>query len=89
MCSASRPPGAACLRQRLDGDSRPRCIRDSSELAGVPLGVKALQAVPKESCKEGTGKPGVVVCFAGITFAPGQYLYADGIIVSDDNLLDS
>ncbi len=67
------------------------CIRDSSEIADIPLGVKALHAVPKKSGKEGTGKRNVAVRFAGITFAPGQYLYADtdGIIVSDRNLLDS
>jgi regulator of ribonuclease activity A len=65
------------------------CIRDSAEIGDVPLGVKALGAVPRKSGKDGTGKRDVSVRFAGVTFAPGQYLYADadGIVVSDRNLL--
>lgn len=67
------------------------CIRDSVELACIPLGVKALHAVPKKSGKEGTGERGIPVHFAGVTFAPGQYLYADsdGIVLSDRDLLGS
>ena len=65
------------------------CIRDSAEIAGIPVGVKALHAVPKKSAKDGAGERGVPVRCAGITFAPGQYLYADadGIIVSEAELL--
>ena len=66
------------------------CIRDSVEIAGIPVGVKALHAVPKKSGKKGTGDRDVPVHFAGVTFAPGEYLYADpdGIIVADRDLLD-
>lgn len=65
------------------------CIRDSVEIAGIPLGVKALNTVPKKSGKEGTGERDVTVRFAGISLSPGQYLYADadGLIVSDQDLL--
>ncbi len=65
------------------------CIRDRAEIAEISLGVKALHAIPKKSGKEGTGELDVPVRFAGLTFTPGQYLYADadGIIVSSRELL--
>jgi regulator of ribonuclease activity A len=65
------------------------CIRDSDEISGITVGVKALYAVPRRSGKEGIGERDVPVDFAGITFTPGHYLYADpdGIIVTDRDLL--
>jgi regulator of ribonuclease activity A len=65
------------------------CIRDSVEISGIPLGIRALGAVPKKSGKERIGKCGVAARFAGVTFTPGQYLYADadGILVSNHDLL--
>ncbi len=50
-------------------------IRDSAEIGDAPVGVKALHAVPRRSAKEGVGDRGVPVRFAGISFAPGEYLY--------------
>jgi regulator of ribonuclease activity A len=65
------------------------CMRDSEEISGITVGVKALYAVPRRSGKEGAGERDVLVHFAGITFTPGHYLYADpdGIIVTDRDLL--
>jgi len=65
------------------------CIRDSEEISKITVGVKALHTVPRRSAKEGVGERDVPVSFAGITFAPGHYLYADadGIIVADRDLL--
>ncbi|HEX3235382.1 MAG TPA: ribonuclease E activity regulator RraA [Gemmatimonadales bacterium] len=65
------------------------CIRDSAELAGTAVGVKALHAVPMQSGKAGTGQRSVPVTFAGVTFTPGAYLYADrdGMLVADRDLL--
>ena len=65
------------------------CIRDSEEISGITVGVKALHAVPRKSSKEGAGERDVLVHFAGITFTPGHCLYADpdGIIVTDQDLL--
>jgi regulator of ribonuclease activity A len=65
------------------------CIRDSEEISKIPVGVKALHAVPRRSAKEGVGERDVPVSFAGITFAPGTHLYADadGVIVADRDLL--
>jgi regulator of ribonuclease activity A len=65
------------------------CVRDSAELADIAVGVKALHAVPMRSGKTGTGQRGIPVSFAGVTFTPGAYLYADrdGILVADRDLL--
>jgi regulator of ribonuclease activity A len=65
------------------------CIRDSDEICHIPVGVKARHAVPRKSAKEGVGERDVPVRFAGLTFTPGHYLYADpnGIIVADRDLL--
>ncbi len=67
------------------------CIRDSAEIAKIPIGIKALNTVPKKSIKKGLGEVDVPVEFAGLVFNPGDYLYADldGVIVSEKNLLKS
>ena len=64
-------------------------IRDSAEIADMDLGVKALGTHPLKSVKKGVGERDVVVHFAGVTFVPGEYLYADedGIVCSDAALL--
>jgi regulator of ribonuclease activity A len=60
------------------------CIRDSAAIARMPLGVKALGTVPAKTDKRGEGLADVVVRFAGVTFTPGHWLYADedGIVVA-------
>ena len=65
------------------------CIRDSDEISRIPVGVKARHTVPKKSAKRGIGERGVPVRFAGLTFTPGHYLYADpdGIVIADRDLL--
>ena len=64
-------------------------VRDSAETGRVPVGIKALHAVPRRSGKEGVGDRDVPVSFGGITFNPGEYLYADedGIVVAARDLL--
>lgn len=66
------------------------CIRDSAELAALPLGVLALAAHPRKSRKQGRGRADVIVAIAGISIAPGNYLYADedGLIVATRDLLE-
>lgn len=61
------------------------CIRDSLEIGEMPLGVLALATHPRKSVKRGVGEVGGSVEFAGVTFRPGAWLYADedGIVVSD------
>jgi regulator of ribonuclease activity A len=64
------------------------CIRDSGEIAGMDIGVKALGTHPLKSNKSKFGQVGTPVSFAGVTFRPGDYLYADedGIVVSAKKL---
>jgi len=60
------------------------CIRDSAEIANIDIGVKALATHPRKSHKQGLGERDIPVEFAGIKFAPGEYLYADpdGVVVT-------
>lgn len=60
------------------------CIRDSEEIGKLPIGVKALATHPRKSAKKDYGEINVPVAFAGVTFTPGHYVYADldGIVVS-------
>ena len=64
------------------------CVRDSRALREVPIGIKALNTNPRKSAKLGAGEREVPVQFAGVTFEPGHYLYADedGVIVSEQAL---
>jgi regulator of ribonuclease activity A len=63
-------------------------IRDSADIARMDLGVKALGTLPLKSVKRGLGDRDVPVRFAGVSFVPGQYVYADedGIICSSERL---
>lgn len=60
------------------------CVRDTAEISTSKVGVKALAAHPKRSERRGLGDYDHVVSFAGMTFRPGEWLYADGdgIVVS-------
>ena len=64
------------------------CIRDSEAIGELPLGVKALGTHPLKTEKRGLGDHNVEVRFGGVTFVPGQFLYADGdgIIVAEQRL---
>lgn len=62
------------------------CIRDSDEIGGLPIGVKALGTHPRKSEKGlHAGQRDRAVVFAGVTFRNGQWLYADadGVLVSE------
>ncbi len=65
------------------------CVRDVEILARLPLGVLALAAIPQKTDRRGLGDVDVEVGFAGVTFTPGHWLYADGsgVIVAGRNLL--
>ena len=95
--------GGASLRCALLGDNLAQlgkdngwagvvvsgCIRDSAVIAGIDIGVKALDTNPAKSEKHGAGQRDVAVSFAGVTIAPGMHLYADedGILISEKPLL--
>jgi regulator of ribonuclease activity A len=65
------------------------CVRDLVELARIPIGIRAVNATPVRSSKEGKGSVGSAVSFAGVVILPGQILYADqdGTILADRPLL--
>jgi regulator of ribonuclease activity A len=65
------------------------CIRDSIEIRQLRVGLRALNAVPMRSGKNGVGERGGMVRFAGVTFAPGRFVYADsdGLVVAERDLL--
>lgn len=64
------------------------CVRDVEELSELDLGIRALGTTPRKSDKRGTGTADVPVTFAGVTFTPGHWLYADadGIVVAPREL---
>lgn len=61
------------------------CVRDVVELAEIDVGIKALAAMPRKSRKIGAGEVAVEVTFAGVTFRPGAWLYADedGMVIAE------
>lgn len=60
------------------------CVRDTAALGAMDLGVLALAPHPLKSVKRGVGEREVNVAFAGVSFAPGAYVYADedGVVVA-------
>ena len=58
-------------------------IRDSATINSMEIGVRALGVCPLKSVKKGVGDSNITVNFSGVTFNPGEYLYADedGVIV--------
>ncbi|WP_231757412.1 ribonuclease E activity regulator RraA [Microbulbifer elongatus] len=65
------------------------CIRDVDVISGLELGVQALGSHPMKTEKKGIGERDIAVTFGGVTFKPGEYLYADnnGVIVSPQPLM--
>ncbi len=65
------------------------CIRDSRAIGEMSIGVFALATHPLKSIKKGVGDADLPVTFGGVTFVPGQFVYADedGVIVSEQPLL--
>ena len=63
-------------------------IRDIEVISTLEIGVKAINVIPLKTEKRGRGDQGVPVTFAGVTFRPGEYLYADsnGLVVSNHPL---
>lgn len=58
-------------------------VRDTLELQATDLGLHALGTVPRKTEKHGVGQRDVPVTFGGVTFHPGDHLYADldGVVV--------
>ena len=65
------------------------CIRDSGDINEISIGQPALNTHPQKSIKKNVGDRDIAVTFGGITFNPGEWLYADedGVLVSSKPLL--
>lgn len=65
------------------------CIRDSVDINGIDIGVRALNTHPQKSIKKNVGDRDIAVTFGGVTFNPGEWLYADedGVLVSSKQLI--
>lgn len=76
--------GVAAVKNGWAGIIIHGCIRDSAELGPLSLGIRALGTMPLRSEKRGEGERDVPVRFAGVTFRPGDYVFADddGIVLS-------
>lgn len=58
-------------------------VRDVGQLRVTGLGILALGSNPRRSGKTGAGAAGEPVSFGGVTFTPGDLVYADedGVVV--------
>lgn len=65
------------------------CIRDVDAIRELDIGVQALGRIPLRTDKRGIGQRDIAVTFGGVTFRPGEFVYADnnGIIVSAQDLV--
>lgn len=65
------------------------CIRDSGDINGIDIGVRALNTHPQKTVKKGVGDRNLALTFGGVTFHPGERLYADedGVLVAAQPLL--
>jgi regulator of ribonuclease activity A len=64
------------------------CIRDSEEINGCNIGVRALATHPQRSIRKGVGEKDIQVSIAGVTVKPGYWVYADadGVLIAADKL---
>ena len=64
------------------------CIRDSRAISEMDIGVFAIDTHPMKTVKRNAGETDIPVTFGGVTFTPGEWLYADedGVIVSATKL---
>ncbi len=80
--------GAMAVKNGWQGVLINGCVRDVEILKGMDFGVRALNCLPLKSKKRNQGQFNVALRFAGVSFKPGQYLYADenGIVVAREKL---
>ncbi len=81
--------GAAAARNGWAGVVIDGCVRDTAELAGHAVGIRALAAIPLPTEKRNEGQVNVAVQVQGVWVRTGDWLYADedGIVVSSKALV--
>ena len=75
--------GAAAARNGWAGVVIDGCVRDTAELAGHAVGIRALAAMPLPTEKRNEGQRDIAVQIEGVWIRPGDMLHADedGIVV--------
>jgi len=65
------------------------CIRNTHELSGLPLGLRALHAHPMKAHQRGSGDRDSLITFGSVNFRSGNHIYVDddGMVVADDELI--
>ncbi len=65
------------------------CMRDSAEINGMPIGIKALGTTPRKTVKRQSGLKDTPVHFGGVQFRPGDVLFADedGVVTAPPEIL--
>ena len=63
-------------------------IRDTAQIREIPVALYALGTCPRKYIPATGGERNIAVTFGGITFRPGDYLYADtdGVIVTPQKI---
>ncbi len=81
--------GAAAARNGWAGVVIDGCVRDTAELAGHAVGIRALAAMPWPTEKRNEGQSNVPVQVQGVWVRPGDWLYADedGIVLTSKPLV--
>jgi regulator of ribonuclease activity A len=62
------------------------CVRDSSELAKLDIGLMALATTPRKSVREGVGEVDLPITFGDTACNPGDRVFADedGVLLLDN-----
>lgn len=81
--------GASAARHGWAGVVIDGCVRDVGELAGHPVGIRALAAMPLPTERRGAGQQDLAVQIQGVWVRPGDWLYADadGMVLSREALV--
>lgn len=74
---------AAAARNGWAGIVIDGCVRDLAELRALPIGIRALGAMPLPTDKRNVGQRDVAIAVRGVPIRPGDWLAADadGIVV--------
>ena len=64
------------------------CVRDSAEINGCDIGVRALGVHPQKSAKKGVGERNTRIVVSGVAVNPGDWVYADadGVLIAQQKL---
>ena len=63
-------------------------IRDAVAMGNIAIGIKAIGTCPRRPLKVGEGEIEIPLTFGGVTFRPGEWVYADadGVALSQKEL---